>query len=397
MIEFRISFLNFSSKKIFPWVAFILFFGGAVLAGVAVSAQEVTEYQDRLIKLSKEIAALKKKIKEEDKKKSSILSELDKIGFNKKLIQKEIALYNIQMKKANQELTAIQKKIPPLKAKLDEEKQSVEKILVTLYKYGRTTSLEYILHIEDISNLITESKQLTFLAKYQENIVSNYLNILSELQAAENSLETKEQEIAQLITKAHQKRRDLTAQERKSRAIIREIEENKKTHLQALEELQWQKEQLQLLIEKLQRKEISLPYHLVPLYEKKGKLPWPTEGKILTKFGLQRHPRFNTVTMNNGIEIASNENSLITAIHAGTVVYCDYFQGYGNLIILDHGMTYYSLYGHCSNFLVEKGDFVEAGQPIAIAGDSSSLVGTALYFEIRFKTKPLNPLQWLRR
>ena len=88
---------------------------------------------------------------------------------------------------------------------------------------------------------------------------------------------------------------------------------------------------------------------------------------------------------------------IVKSIHPGTVVYTDYFQGYGNLIIIDHGMTYYSLYGHCSEFLANKGDFVKAEQPIAIVGDISSLKGTILYLEIRYKTKPLNPLQWLKR
>lgn len=88
---------------------------------------------------------------------------------------------------------------------------------------------------------------------------------------------------------------------------------------------------------------------------------------------------------------------VVKSVHAGSIVYADYFQGYGNLIIVDHGVAYHSLYGHCSDFLVKKGDFVNAQQPIATVGDISSFSGKTLYFEIRYKTKPLNPLQWLKR
>ena len=88
---------------------------------------------------------------------------------------------------------------------------------------------------------------------------------------------------------------------------------------------------------------------------------------------------------------------VVKSVHPGTVVYNDHFRGYGNLLIIDHGMSYYSLYGHCSDFLVNKGDSVNEEQPIAMVGDISSLKGTTLYFEIRYKTKPLNPLQWLKR
>jgi septal ring factor EnvC (AmiA/AmiB activator) len=102
--------------------------------------------------------------------------------------------------------------------------------------------------------------------------------------------------------------------------------------------------------------------------------------------------------MNNGIEIAPPQDArIVRSIHPGKVIYADYFQGYGNLLIVDHGLNFYSLYGHCAEFLVNKGDLVRSEQPIAIAGDSGSLKGLSLYFEIRSKAKPLDPLQWLKR
>ena len=151
-------------------------------------------------------------------------------------------------------------------------------------------------------------------------------------------------------------------------------------------------------MDKLASQEIVLPFKFVPFYEKKGKLPWPIVGKVITRFGLEKHPQFNTVVMNNGIEIApQKDESVIRAIHSGKVVYADYFQGYGNLLIIDHGMNYYSLYGHCADFLVTRGDFVRVDQPIAGVGDTGSLNGVCLYLEIRHQTKPLDPLQGLKR
>lgn len=220
---------------------------------------------------------------------------------------------------------------------------------------------------------------------------------LDQLETAEKELQTKKKEASRLIKNAEKKRKELQAQERKNRALITEIKKNKKLHLQTLEELKVRAQQLLILIEKLLKEEISFPINLIPLYEKKGKLPWPIEGKVTTEFGLQRHPQFKTITMNNGIEISPRKNYVIVrAIHPGKVVYSDYFQGYGNLIIVDHGMSYYSLYGHCSDILVKKGDLVKAEHPIALVGDIGSLEGDSVYFEIRFKTKPLNPLQWLK-
>jgi septal ring factor EnvC (AmiA/AmiB activator) len=378
----------------FIWISIILML---IITLDAHGQQDVSEYQQRLAKISQQIEQLRLKIEEEEKKESTTLSRLGRIGFNKGLIKKEISLYAIQLEKANRELSSLDKSIPKLEAKLDEEKQSIEKILITTYKFGKFNFLQFMLQAENVGTLISENKNLTILAQYQEKIISNYMENLDQLETAEKELQTKKKEASRLIRNAEKKRKELQAQERKNKALITEIKKNKKLHLETLEELKVRAQQLLILIERLLKEEISFPIDLIPLYEKKGKLPWPIEGKVTTKFGLQRHPQFKTTTMNNGIEISPRKNYVIVrSIHPGKVVYSDYFQGYGNLIIIDHGMSYYTLYGHCSDILVKKGDMVKAEQPIALVGDIGSFEGDSVYFEIRFKTKPLNPLQWLK-
>ena len=363
----------------------------------AYGQQDVSEYQERLAKISHQIEQLRVKIEEEEKKESTTLSRLGRIGFGKGLIKKEISLYAIQLEKANRELSSLNKSIPELEAKLEVETQSIEKILITTYKFGKFSFLQFMLQADNVGTLISENKNLTLLAQYQEKIISSYMENLDQLETAEKELQAKKKEASRLIKNAEKKRKELQAQERKNRALITEIKKNKKLHLQTLEELKVRAQQLLILIEKLLKEEISVPINLIPLYEKKGALPWPIEGKVTTKFGLQRHPQFKTTTMNNGIEISPRKNYVIVrSIHPGKVVYSDYFQGYGNLIIIDHGMSYYTLYGHCSDILVKKGDLVKAEQPIALVGDIGSFEGDSVYFEIRFKTKPLNPLQWLK-
>jgi septal ring factor EnvC (AmiA/AmiB activator) len=359
--------------------------------------QDVSRYQERLAKVSQQIEQLRAKIEEEEKKESTTLSQLEKIGFNKGLIKKEISLYALQLEKANRELLSLNKRIPELEAKLDEETQSIEKILVTTYKFGKFNFLQFMLQANNVGTLIAENKNLTLLAQYQEKIISTYIADLNQLERAEKQLRAKKEEASHLIKNAEKKRKELQVQERKNRTLITEIKKNKKLHLQTLDELKVRAQQLLILIEKLLKEEISVPINLIPLYEKKGELPWPIEGKVTTKFGLQRHPQFKTTTMNNGIEISPKKNYvIIRSVHPGKVVYSDYFQGYGNLIIIDHGMSYYTLYGHCSDILVKKGDLVKAEQPIALVGDIGSFEGDSVYFEIRFKTKPLDPLQWLK-
>lgn len=367
-------------------------------ASLPIKSQvDVADYEKRLQEISGQIENLKLRIKRDERKKNSILAQLDKISLNKSLLKKEISLYDIQLKKANAELSALDRKIPMLKAQLNREKDSVAKILTTLYKYGRINFIDFIVEADDMGSFLQGNKHLVLLAQHQDQIVTDYLQTLNELRSAEKKLGEKKQEISKFIEIAQQKKQDLEAEEHKNRELIRQIEQNKTIHQKTMDELEDRAGQLQNLMKKILNNKIPSTINLIPLYEKKGSLPWPIAGRVVTRFGLQRHPRFNTTTMNNGVEISPQKSVVVKCIHPGTVAYTDYFQGYGNLIIIDHGMSYYTLYGHCSDFFVKKGDPVQVDQSIAIVGDYSSLKGTTLYFEIRYKTKPLNPLQWLKR
>ena len=301
------------------------------------------------------------------------------------------------LEKTNGELKALREDMTRQRKVLEKEEHSIETILVTLFKFGRFDFFKFALKAENIESFVSESKHLTVLARTQETIISGYLAALAELGATEGRLEEKRTEVAGLLRASEAKKRELEIEEKKNRDLVAEVQRSLKSYEQTLQELDESAEQLQILIKKIVDEQYSLPFAFVPLYEKKGKLPWPIQGRIITSFGLRKHPRFKTTTLNNGIEIVpKKEKAIIQSVHPGRIAYADDFEGYGNLIIIDHGMAYYSLYGHCSEFLVAKGDAVKAGQPVALVGDSGSLNGECLYFELRFKTRALDPLQWLR-
>ncbi|MGA2361471.1 MAG: peptidoglycan DD-metalloendopeptidase family protein [Candidatus Aminicenantales bacterium] len=371
---------------------------GLLLAQSSAPKQDLSDFEKRLAKINGQISELRGKIEAEALKESSVLSNLARINLNKALVEREIAAWNVQMEKARAELNGIQGNVRDLKANLERDNAAIEKTLVTLYKFGRLNFFHFMLQARDFEAYTTESKRLTLLARYQEDTVAAYLKTLAEFGEAEGRLAAKKKDVAEILRETSLKKQELEAEQRKYSDLVQEIRRNRQTHEQAIRELRDSAEQLQVMMKKIADEQWALPSAFVPLYERRGKLPWPLEGRVITSFGLQRHPRFNTIVMNNGVEIApAKDKSLILAVHAGKVAFADYFQGYGNLLILDHGMTYYTLYGHCSQFLVNVGDMVRADQPVALVGDSGSLNGECLYFEVRYKTKALDPLQWLKR
>jgi septal ring factor EnvC (AmiA/AmiB activator) len=383
-------------RRAVAWTALAACAALSIFSFSTAPQQDVSEFEKRLSKINEEIRVLRGRIAEVGKRESELLSQLESITLGKRLVRQELAALGLQQEQLNSELAATRERIAGLKEALDREERSIEKTLVTLYKYGKFDFLQFLLQAQDMSAAFSESRHLSLLARHQQDVIASYLKTVADLRSAETDQEKKKIELTGLIAESGRKRRELEAQEAENKALVQQIRKNRENYEQALEEQKERAHQLQALMDRLASQEIVLPFQFIPFYEKKGKLPWPIAGKIITRFGIE--PYLNTRTMNNGIEIAPPKDDIVVhAIHPGKVVYADYFQGYGNLLIIDHGMNYYSLYGHCDEFFVNKGDFVRAEQPIAMAGDLGSLKGLSLYLEIRYKSRPLDPLQWLKR
>ena len=364
----------------------------------AAKSQSVSDFEQRLNRINAQIKELKVRLDAETQKESSVLSSLAKINLNKSLVERELAAQNVELERGRADLAVIQGNIRTIRAGIDQERESIEKTVVTLYKFGRVDFFQFLLQARDIETYAAESKHLSLLARGQDAMVADYLASLDKLREAESALESKQTDLAEMARAAKLKRQELETEARKSSTLVQEIRKNRTTYQQTLTELSESAEELQRLMNKIIAQEWVLPAAFVPLYEQKGRLPWPLEGRVITAFGFEQHPEFRTVVMNKGVEISpAKDKSLILSVHAGKVVFADYFEGYGNLLIIDHGMTYYTLYGHCSEFLAAVGDMVRTGQPVAVVGDTGSLKGECLYFEVRYRTKALDPLQWLKR
>ena len=127
----------------------------------------------------------------------------------------------------------------------------------------------------------------------------------------------------------------------------------------------------------------------------KGNLVWPIRGRIIRPFGLTRDKRGIELS-NPGIDIEAKSGADVLAAAGGLVIYINWLRGYGQFIIVDHGRGYYTLYANLSDILVDTGDRVKAGELIALTGDSGSLEGPKLHFEVRYRKDQLNPEEWLR-
>jgi len=129
----------------------------------------------------------------------------------------------------------------------------------------------------------------------------------------------------------------------------------------------------------------------------KGLLKKPVKGSIISFFGEYRDLKYNVVRFRSGIDIRADKGEPVHSVYRGKVLYASWFKGYGNMIIVDHGDNYYTLYAHVEELFKAKGDNVESNEVIATAGDTGSMSGSKLHFEVRHHGKPEDPLKWIKQ
>jgi septal ring factor EnvC (AmiA/AmiB activator) len=206
----------------------------------------------------------------------------------------------------------------------------------------------------------------------------------------------------QLALAAEYDRRLLTvARERTERAkALRRLQSDKAAQLAAIESLEEAARDLDRQVRALSRAgdgaRAQAAGPVRPLAEMKGLLIFPVNGKISSLFGSYRDPQSKTQAFRYGIEIAAERGEPVRAVHTGRVAYAGWFKGYGNVLIIDHGEHFYSVYAHLEEIFKSMGNSVEAGDVVATAGDSGPMGGSGLHFELRHRDRALDPMEWLQ-
>jgi murein DD-endopeptidase MepM/ murein hydrolase activator NlpD len=240
------------------------------------------------------------------------------------------------------------------------------------------------------------------MAKQDLELARDVRAALDEGAWAEREIVRNQRESERIRARAEEERSLAILARAEREAVLTDLRGRRSLQEQALRELEEAARRVERIVAGLERERLGddAPYPDdggATFASRKGRLPWPAEGRIASGFGRQRHPRFGTWTENPGIDIAAPKGSRITAVHGGRVEYADALPGYGRCLIVGHGDGYYTLYAHADEVWVTRGETVQAGQALGTVGESGSLVGPALHFEVRKGSSALDPGAWLRR
>ena len=198
----------------------------------------------------------------------------------------------------------------------------------------------------------------------------------------------------QLEKDTEKNKEDIHSRKNEKSLFLKKIKREKSLKVKVKDELLLASKNLNGLIFRLEEKMVL--GEGLDIIDKKGKLLLPVTGKILNKFGKKRDKQYDTFIVYNGIDIKVQKGTPVRSIFAGKVLYANELKGYGNLIIVGHGNDYHSLYGHLDEIVTKVGRTVRASQIIGRSGDTGSLVGETLYFELRHKGNPIEPTRWFQ-
>lgn len=377
-----------------------------VLPG-AVAAQSggdpLIQRQKELRDLKEQIEQNRKKI-EELRKKEKDLGNLDgRIRRDRDLTTRYLAELEGQERRLLDDLTKRQSQLDERTTQVDRGGELLRKRLRLYQRSRRPHTAELILSSRSFGELFARGaflgraiqKDRTDLIwlEQQRNEVAVATALLESRRTGLQTLqEEKLREKARLDQRSAQAQ-DQISQLRKERS---QFEERQK-------ELAKTESQIRTLIRKLEeerekaRKRGGPPPVTGPGLEgRRGRMSWPVEGELVGRFGVELHPRFGTKVPSNGVDIAAPAGTAVSAVAPGLAEFVDWLPGYGRTVIVNHGGGYYTLYAHCSRVLVSKGVQVAEGQKIAEVGDTDSVKGNCLHFEIRRGQEAMNPQEWLR-
>ncbi len=396
----------------------------------SLTQEEADQASQQLERLRREIKDFESRISESQSREKDLLDELEdfdrEINLRRKLIQKledERNRAQASLAKTRRELNVLQAEIKSTRRdsiRTAQERDSLAALVsrraVYTYKYFRRDVLRAILTAHSAVQMLTRQKYISRIAEADCNNLqrldrknAKLIQLGNDLSArkAEESIRLdrfrrtakyKEELIAEenleteLLKKRRLDREALLKRIRKDQDLLRIQLSEKKLAAQRIESL--------IKTLETQRESLPVPPEVtwkpeIPFDQLKGKMNWPTMGRVVSRFGLQRHEKLATVTENPGIEIEASEGTPVVSVCAGQVTKITWLRGYGNTVLVDHRDGYYTVYAHLDQILVREGQVLSGGEMIGRVGQSGSLSGPRLHFEIWAQREKQDPLGWL--
>ena len=357
----------------------------------ATSSSPEREYK----KLQERLAEEKKKLGAAHARERSVLNELDDVNMKLTTVEEDLRKSRRIMRQTESSIEQTRQEISQTKNTMDRQRTWIKRKLRSMNRLGYSGDiLTQILSAEDITQLMRTWKYLERITRYEHRIMQAYGENLRKLEDEQEKLERLRAELKMREQKVRATENELAETKKVKEDILHAVRNEKATRQKMISELG---EASRRMLEIIRESSQTDDYAGKGFTQLKGRLSWPSEGRIAVPYGTQKDPRFDTQVFRNGIHIQTDAAADARSVYAGKVIFAEWFKGFGQLIIINHGSGYHTLYGNLSELFSKVGDIIRENQVIGKVGTSGVINAPGIYFEIRYKGKPLDPSQWLKK
>ncbi|VAX28159.1 Murein hydrolase activator EnvC [hydrothermal vent metagenome] len=397
MLQKRLETILFAAVLLSVLLIFL-----APLGVFAESASEMNRQIQKekraLKKIESEISKNRKSGLAAKKKERSLLTEMEAIDRRLTLLKREASLLELDIQKKEGEAEMISVRIKAVSSDIETGRKIILARIKSIYKEKQGAAFKILFAAQDYPDLLRKIQYLKIVAQKEDETLTQFKARHVELEEKKSLLvEVTERMVADreaLALKLSQSRKERKKKDR----FLGRVRKERTFFKRVIVEMGESSKKVQGLILTLEKKKKALRVAIPGRFSAaRGKLRWPNDGKLVSRFGRQKHPRFNEMIYRKGIEITPGQGGEVRSIFGGEVVYADWFRGYGMMVMIDHGENYYSLYAHLAQLLVGVGDEVKKDHIVGEVGGTGLSDGSNLYFEIRHQGKPTNPVSWLQK
>jgi len=350
-----------------------------------------------LERIRADIAKLRQKLEDVRTQTQSAERQLEEVGIELDIRSRELEIAMRIEADLEKQQRVLQDQVAMTTYRIEQQKDFLRHRLSALYRLGRLSYARLLLSIDDPAKRdpLQAVSMLTYLASRDARAISRFEDDRRRLGEQHAALAVKQRSVAEARKIVQQRQEAVAAMHSRQERLVAQLHHQSEQSELQIASLEEKAKRLERLIDLLVQQNAGKPVE-EDIRSFQGALGWPVDGNVIETFGRQVDPKFSTVTFNNGFKIAAAPGAGVRAVFPGTVLFSQWFKGYGNLIILDHGNRVVSLYGNLKSPAVAVGEHVRAGQTIAGVGEAEEAQAGYLYFEIRQDNKPEDPRKWLR-
>ena len=355
------------------------------------AGNDVSNLQNQQQQINAEKAGVQSQIKEIKREKTERVKELNKLNSNLNAVQQSLDSINAEIASTEEQIAYTEMEIANKQRDYDGRMAIFNLRLKEMYQYGEVNFLEVLLQSSSLSDFLTRFEYLKYIANNDKKLLDEVTAMKSTLEDQKKSLDSMKVSLEANKKTQLEKSAELAAATQAQQQLVNQINSDLNAQFEILEDLEAESKAIASQIKASQAKNSSNNTSAPGAYV----WPCPSSRLITSEYGYRIHPIQGTKKMHTGIDIGAKSGTDIVAAAGGTVIMAQYYGGYGNCVIVDHGGGVSTLYAHMSKIGVSNGQKVSAGQSIGKVGSTGNSTGPHLHFEVRINGNTQNPRNYV--